>query len=107
MTPFGPSWKRHDVSLVELAVTVVQPDGGLATKDDDEFLACVVEVVDELGSTRLEFPNRAAERTAFCSNQGSRTHPAPVGNFRPETFRVVWQSAVKLLLLHGLLARPR
>ena len=67
MAAVGTSWQRHDVSLAELAFTVVQPDDGLATKDDDELLTSVVEVVDELRSTGLELPNRAAERSAVRS----------------------------------------
>ena len=89
MTPFGTSWKRYDISLLELAVTVMQPDDGLATKDDDELLACMVEVVDELRSTRLELPNRATERSAVRSNQASHANPAPVGYVRPKVSRVV------------------
>jgi hypothetical protein len=89
VTSFGPSWERYDVSLLELAVTVMQPDDGLATKDDDELLACVVEVVDKLRSTRLELPNGAAERAALRSSQASRANAAPVGNVRPKVSRVV------------------
>ena len=89
MTPSRPSWEGYDVSLVELAVTVMQPDDGLATKDDDELLACMVEVVDELRSTRLELPNRATERSAVRSNQASHANPAPVGYVRPKVSPIV------------------
>ena len=68
VTAVGASWQRHDVSLAELAFTVAQPDDGLAAKNDDELFASVVEVVDELRSTRLQFPNRAAERSTVCSH---------------------------------------
>jgi hypothetical protein len=65
---FGASRQRHHVSVVQLAFTVMQPDGGFTAKNDHELLASVVEVVDELRSTRLELPYRAAKRSALCSH---------------------------------------
>jgi hypothetical protein len=90
MASFGTSGKWHNISLVEVAITVVQSDGGLAAKDDDELLAPVVEVVNELRATRLKLPERAAERPG--SDEALRPYSAPVGNVGPHVLRVARQS---------------
>ena len=86
MTAFGSSREWNHVSLVELAVTVVQSHRRLAAKDDDQLLASVVEVVDELRATRLKLPDRTAERPG--SDKALRSYSAPVGNVRPDVLRV-------------------
>ena len=49
--------ERHHVSLAKLTVAVVQTHDGLAAQNDNQLLASVVEVVDELGATGLELPD--------------------------------------------------
>ena len=45
MATLGASGKRNNVTLVKVTVTVVQSYRRLATKDDDQLLAAVAEVV--------------------------------------------------------------
>jgi len=45
---------------VKVTVTVVQSYRRLATKDDDQLLAAVAEVVHELRTSRLKLPERTA-----------------------------------------------
>ena len=47
----------------QLAVTIVEPDRGLAAQDDDEFLACVVEVVVAVSAFRLKLLDRSPKST--------------------------------------------
>jgi hypothetical protein len=88
MAPFRASRERHNISLAEVAVTVVQSHGRRSTKDDDELLTPVVEVVDELTATRLKLPERAAQRSACRSDEASRPYAAPVGNVCPHVVRI-------------------
>jgi len=85
MTAFWSSREWNSVSLVELAVAVVQSHGRLTPADDDQLLAPVVEVVDELRATRLKLPERSAERPG--SDEALRPYSAPVGNVRPYVLR--------------------
>jgi hypothetical protein len=80
--------ERHHVSLAELAVAVVQPDDRLTAQNQDELLASVVKVVDDLGATGLKLPDRSAQRSTFGSNEAARTDATPVGNVGPHVLGV-------------------
>ena len=81
-----------NIPLGELAITIVESDRGLAAQDDDQLLASVVEVVDELSASRLKLPDRSTERSVFGTNETPRTDSAPVRDIRPDVVRVTRQS---------------
>jgi len=49
----GPSGERHNVSFAKVPIAIVQANGRFAAEHNDEFLASVVVVVDELRAAGL------------------------------------------------------
>lgn len=88
MASTGATWERNDVPLAELTVTVVQTNDRFAAQNDDQLLASVVVVVDELRATWLELPDRTSQRSPFGSDKTSCADAAPVGNLCPDILRI-------------------
>jgi hypothetical protein len=62
MTALRPARQRDDISFAKLPVPVVQANSRLSAEHNEQFLAAVMEVVDELAATGLELPQRRAQR---------------------------------------------
>lgn len=75
------------VALSQLTVTVRHANSRCSAQHDEQFLARVVEVVDELSLARLKLPHRSAQ--ASGSNEPSRTDTVPVGEVIPDVIGVL------------------
>lgn len=65
----------NNVALVELTVAVGEANRRLPTKNDKEFVASVMEVINELKAAGLEFPERSPQRPV--ADLTSRRAPTP------------------------------
>ena len=90
MSATTPAGQRHNVPFPELPVAVVQAHDRCSPKDDEELVAAVVEVVDELTTTRLELPQgRAETRTTLGAHESPSANASPVWNRFPDVARVI------------------
>jgi hypothetical protein len=85
-----PTRQGDNVPFAELSFAVVQTHNRCSTKDDEQLVAAVVEVVDELRTTGLELPQGCAEpSTTLGTNESASANASPVWNRFPDIARVV------------------
>jgi hypothetical protein len=89
MTALRPARQRDDISFAKLPIPVVQANSRLSAEHYEQFLAAVMEVVDELAATGLELPQRRAQRPFTPPYQSPRADTAPVGDFLPYVARIL------------------
>jgi len=78
-----PAWKRQHLALRKDAITVMHQDGRRPSQDDQQLLASVVEVIDELRRSRLKLPNRCAEGIRRRPNKLPCSESTPIRNLVP------------------------
>jgi hypothetical protein len=89
MTALRPARQRDDISFAKLPVPVVQANSRLSAEHNEQFIAAVMEVVDELTATGLELPQRRAQRPFAPPHQSPRADTAPVGDLLPHVARIL------------------
>ena len=82
---------------MEFVVAIVHSDGWLSPKHNQQLLAAVMKVVDELRRAGLELPDGTAQRTGWRSNQTSGAETTPVGHIVPDIPRVAAHGRASIL----------
>ena len=85
---FGPAREGDDVALPERTVAVVHPHARAPAQHEEQLLAAVVKVVDELRPARLQLPDGGAEAHARRPRDARRADAAPVRYVVPDVGRV-------------------
>ena len=84
--PSGPLGRGTTSPSVKVTVTVAQTYGRLATEDDDQLLAAVVEVVDELESHPVGTPSSEHASAPISARTRRRAPTPPQSGTSAQTF---------------------